>query len=468
MNAAKQGIRAVKGFMIAATLMMALIIGMGIYESYRAKKINLIGMSEAFFVTSRTISDFERLKLAATRAKLSDPDLGGSLSLAFDMTRTRMSQLEFETRTVDPDSRFMMYYADVNAGSKRLEEIMGTPSCDTACLGTRLLPELEKIRRNLAKMRGAGLTYEVAARDYMAELHTATIRKILGVATLFSLLTGSAIILLHRQNTRLWQQRDRAEESERRILEISDYRAQFLAGMSHEFRTPLNAIKGFSQFLLMDNIKIAEEVRYEYIRDIEKSARDLEGMTDTVLDLAKIDAGTFELYEESVDLCEVVAEVVRQFASEANRLDVAMPNSVKITCDKAAIKRCVQNLISNALKFSDEAVRVSVQQRNGGVELSVADSGIGIASNEITEIWTPYRRSSQTRASDKQGTGLGLPITKELVALHGGTIIVNSQVNSGTTFSIKLPPTIVAQTDRRAEPGSTLSASKQRTAHLAA
>jgi signal transduction histidine kinase len=448
-------IRAEYALLVAALMLMVIIIGTGVYESYRAKQIDLIGKSEAFFVSSRALNDFDRLTLAATRARLRDPDLTDELQTAFDITNLRIQHLEIETAGLNPESRFLEHFASAKQHFDSIEKIMLVPDCDDACIGNQLIPVLKRMHRSLLKMRGAGLQFEVDSRDYMTKLHTEIIRKIYFTAGLFTLLAALSMALLKRQNTNLRREMSRAEESERRVLEVSDYRAQFLAGMSHEFRTPLNAIKGFSQFLMMPDVNLPEKVRREYIADIEKSARDLEGMTDTVLDLAKIDAGTFELYEERIDLSEVIEDVARQFTGDGERLNVTAPDSLNLICDEAAIKRCIQNLVSNALKFSDEAVNLTLTKKTTGIEICVRDRGVGIPADEINDVWVPYRRSTETRSSDKQGTGLGLPITKELVAVHGGKINLESEVGKGTAVTITLPISMLVSTSApAAEAGS--------------
>lgn len=434
--------------LISALLLMMGIVGTGLYESHRAKRIDLLGKSEILVMASRSINDLDRLRLAATRAKLGDPALGNELMLSFDIATSRMAYMRHELSTASHESKLQAMYEKSLLSFERVERIMQKGYCDRGCIAAELLPAIHNVRRTLIRMRGIGLKKQADAHDTMSKLHTETIRKIFGTAALFTLLMVILTVHLKLQNASFLKAKRRAEESERRVLEVSDYRARFLAGMSHEFRTPLNAIKGFSQLLLLPDMTVTEQVQREYLQDIEKSACDLEKMTNSVLDMAKIDAGTFELYEEVVDLEDLTREVQRQFDMQGDRLRVDTPGTpLLLLLDRAAIKRCIQNLISNALKFSLDEVRLVISENETHILIAVTDEGCGIPEEEIAFVWSPYRRSSFTRYSDMQGTGLGLPITKQLVELHGGTVDLVSRLDVGTEITIQLPRSRVIEGD---------------------
>jgi len=254
---------------------------------------------------------------------------------------------------------------------------------------------------------------------------------------------GLVVFVVSMKNRELQKQKAQLTESQHRLVEVGLYRAQFLAGMSHEFRTPLNAIKGFSQFILMVKGEMPREKLLEYLTDIEKSAVDLEETTNTVLDMSKIDAGTFDLSEKTVDLVEIVNDVQKQFdiGSSGTRIVLDVPESMPVFCDPTAIKRCIQNLISNAFKFSPPHSRIKIRILNSplGVQIKVADQGSGIPKNDLESVWQVYSRSSYTRHSDKQGSGLGLPIIKALIKEHGGHAKLESKVGVGTVVTLTLP-----------------------------
>ena len=316
---------------------------------------------------------------------------------------------------------------------------MAIDDCDIHCRAPRLALSLGDLRFTLLRLRTKGSEYVAEAHMHSVELQDHTITTIFRIAGFFTLLTLLSIFHLRRQNRSLHSQMLRAEESERRVLEVSDYRARFLAGMSHELRTPLNAIKGFSQFLLLPDVNLPKKIRKGYLQDIEKSAVDLEGLMDGVLDLAKIDAGTFEIFREEVDLVELVHEVEQQFSAFGRRFRHDLPTSLPALVDRLAIKRCIQNIVSNAIKFSEGPVILTMKDDEKNFIIRVSDTGMGMSKEEVQDVWLPYRRSAVVRHSDRQGTGLGLPITKELIGLHGGSIRMKSKVGLGTGVTIRLP-----------------------------
>lgn len=430
----------------AAIIVLAAAVGIGLVALHRSNGVDLNRSAELLFSTSRTMDDFDRLRFIAKQVQLSDPALGeGALDRAFAMSRSRISNFQNGELSRLSDQKLGEAVRRVIAKFDDLEAIMAAAACDDPCRAGQLLQPIGRIKRELARMQGRALVVDAQVRGQVAASHEELIEKLLQLVALIVLFFALLLAYTLRKNAALQGQADTLRESRRRIHEISEYRAQFLAGMSHEFRTPINAIKGFSQLILFQGAAIRREKIDEYLRDIEASARDLEQLTDRILDLAKIDAGSFELRESAVDLSELIDNVARQFTAAQDlapdRLVVSLDHSLILRCDENAVKRCLQNLISNALKFSEPEtpVNVDVKVDTDALRIVVSDRGCGIPADELSAVWGDYVRSSYTRRSDRQGTGLGLPIVKALIRAHGGLSYLESAEGRGTKVTITMP-----------------------------
>lgn len=226
-------------------------------------------------------------------------------------------------------------------------------------------------------------------------------------------------------------------------------RSNFLALMSHELRTPLNAIIGFSEVIASEMFGPHTVKRYgEYAGDILGAGRHLLALINDILDLSKIDAGHLELHAEPVDLVALLQDAIKFLAGRAAdgkvKLRLAIPDDLPpVRADPLRLKQVLLNLLSNAVKFTmpDGTVTVGAcVAADGGVELSVADTGIGMAPEEIPIALEPFRQVSSPHARNVEGTGLGLSLAKALTERHGGTLSIESQRDVGTTVLIHLPP----------------------------
>jgi PAS domain S-box-containing protein len=235
--------------------------------------------------------------------------------------------------------------------------------------------------------------------------------------------------------------RDAAEAASRAKTDL-------LANMSHELRTPLNAIIGFSQILHEELFGALGSPRYHgYVGDILESARHLLAVINDILDLAKIEANSFRLREGPVDLGQIVGSalrLVRPRADEANiklEFDHRTPG-LKVTADETAVKRVLVNLLSNAVKFSEASTIVTVRcevTASGVVAVAVQDRGIGMAPEDIATALTPFQQVDIGLRRKYEGTGLGLPIAKQLMELHGGQLKIESARGQGTTVTMTFP-----------------------------
>ena len=225
-------------------------------------------------------------------------------------------------------------------------------------------------------------------------------------------------------------------------------KTRFLANMSHELRTPLNAIIGFSEFMASETLGPLGALRYVgYARDIVDSGRHLLGVINDILDMSRIEAGAVHLEETDVRI-DAVAEgalrLVAQRASDAGlRLEKHVPADLPaVKADERLLRQVLINLLSNAVKFTPSGGAVEVAAAvgpRGEIRLSVSDTGIGIAPQNIARALEPFGQVDSSLSRKYEGSGLGLPLVKSIVELHGGTLEIESMPDRGTTVTIRLP-----------------------------
>ncbi len=228
----------------------------------------------------------------------------------------------------------------------------------------------------------------------------------------------------------------------------NEAKSQFLASMSHELRTPLNAIIGYSEFMGMQPFGAMPDARYlEYIGDIQKSGGHLLALINDVLDLARLDARRVELHDEEVDLGEIVRESLSLVAPQAAKGRVTMREEaaeagLTVRVDARRLKQVLVNLLSNAVKFTpaDGCVTLSVALDGQGVAIAVSDTGIGMRPEDIAVALDRFGQVESALARRYQGTGLGLPLARELIELHDGALRIESTFGRGTTVTVTLPP----------------------------
>jgi signal transduction histidine kinase len=228
--------------------------------------------------------------------------------------------------------------------------------------------------------------------------------------------------------------------------QASQAKSAFLASMSHELRTPLNAVIGFSETMVMEVFGPLGDRYKSYAADIHSSGAHLLSLINDVLDLSRLDSGQTELHEEIFDPVELIAEAMRMMVGQAQQAKVVLTTDLGhglpwLKADKRRIKQILINLASNAVKFTPVGghVRVSAQLTDAGLALAVSDSGIGIAADDIPKVLKRFGQVDSHMARKCEGTGLGLPLSKQLAELHGGNLVLESILGTGTTVTVNLP-----------------------------
>jgi signal transduction histidine kinase len=305
--------------------------------------------------------------------------------------------------------------------------------------GTRVRPMLARLgyRSVLAvpllreeRIMGALTVWRKEAGNFSTEV----------VNLLQTFATQSALAI---QNARLFREID---EKSKQIEAANRHKSEFLANMSHELRTPLNAVIGFSEVLQEKLFGELNEKQDEYVDDILTSGRHLLSLINEILDLSKVEAGRMELEVATFDL-PLAIDNARTFVRErATRhgitLDVEVDERLgDYVGDERKIKQILLNLLSNAVKFTPEGGRIGInaRQANGAVEISVSDTGIGIAPEDQPKIFEEFRQVGGDYSHKSEGTGLGLTLAKKFVELHGGKIWLESEVGKGSKFTFTLP-----------------------------
>ncbi len=259
-------------------------------------------------------------------------------------------------------------------------------------------------------------------------------------------------------NANLAKTREAAELARQKAEEANRSKSEFLAMMSHELRTPLNAILGFSSLLAEEYLGALGNSKYrDYAQSIHDSGAHLLSIINDILDLAKVEAGKMEIDPEPLDaraLAEECVALVRGLA-EGRGLELACEveaEGLLLTADRRAAKQMIVNLLSNACKFTEAGGRVCLRiaaagtpagtaadisgGEGGGTVVSVSDTGIGMSAEEIAIALEPFGQIGNVATSGRQGTGLGLPLVKSFIELHGGCLELDSQPGQGTTVRL--------------------------------
>jgi signal transduction histidine kinase len=275
-------------------------------------------------------------------------------------------------------------------------------------------------------------------------------------------LSDKVELLKHNQ---LELERARAE-----AISANVAKSRFLATMSHELRTPLNSILGFSEIIRDETLGSIGDARYsEYASDIHRGGTHLLALISDILDLSRIEAGRVELKREPLDVSEIARDARHHAATRERKATDAVtmrfePHLPLVDADRRCVLQMIVNLLSNALKFTEpgSSIVLSVFRRgDGGVSIEVADTGVGMKPEDIPKALAVFSQVDDGHARRHEGTGLGLPIVKSLIELHGGTLSLTSEKGRGTTVRLDFPAAVgtpAALSDRPATDGLAVAA----------
>lgn len=259
--------------------------------------------------------------------------------------------------------------------------------------------------------------------------------------------TAADITTIRQREADLIESKESAEFANRT-------KTEFLANMSHELRTPLNAVIGFAEIMESELLGPLGNVQYKsYAEDIRNSAEHLLTLINDILDISKIEAGSHQLYHEEVCPKEILDRVCRLIGDRCLRAGVTLKRNFDIDLpaihvDERKIKQVLLNLLANAAKYTPEGGHVSVTASHTpgvGFEFIIADNGVGIAETDMKAAFTPFDQIVNAQNRQHQGTGLGLPLSRGFMRLHGGDLVLDSIVGRGTKAIARLPEKCVRQ-----------------------
>ncbi len=342
-----------------------------------------------------------------------------------------------DIRTVNPAAEAMFgYRAGDMVGRNAAMLLAGTPS--HAPINDNISPEAAAAHEAIN---------EIGTRQIVAvDRHGA--RKILDLAiSRMQLGQENLMILIARDVTR----RVEAEQAllqAKQIAELSSRsKTEFLHNMSHELRTPLNAIIGFSEVMQRETFGPIGGQYVGYAKDIHESGRHLLSVINDILDVAKIESGRFDLTEERVAIADILDSTIRLVRDRAARTGVTLLAPVDedlpiVRGDGRVLKQVLLNLLDNATKFTaagGHVVVTATTTASGSIDITVADDGIGIPADRLESVMQPFGQVDSSLSRKYGGTGLGLPLAKRFMEMHGGTLILRSEFGVGTKVTIQVP-----------------------------
>lgn len=258
---------------------------------------------------------------------------------------------------------------------------------------------------------------------------------------------GESVVAVLRDISQAKQHAVELEQAREGAERANDWKDRFLANVSHELRTPLNAIIGFSEILASEDLSPKDAAkRREYAGIIHSSGEHLLAVVNSILDISKIQAGSFDILPEPFELAPLLDQCSKMVMLKAQQANIEIVHDLPaqiddLVADKRAIKQVLINLLSNAVKFTpqDGTVTVSVRPQGNGLAISVADTGIGILPKDLARLGDPFFQARDSYDRPYEGTGLGLSVVRGLVGLHGGEMTIESALGEGTRVTIKLP-----------------------------
>ena len=266
-------------------------------------------------------------------------------------------------------------------------------------------------------------------------------------AILLALVDVSAKISAQQELKELnYELEDKIRERTRELEEANKAKSIFLANVSHELRTPLNSIIGFSEALMQGYAGKFSDNQKEYINDIFESGLHLLDLINEILDLSKVEAGKMELKLEKINIKLLISKVIKIFKEKIAKhkisLKISIPDDISlIIADPLKLRQILFNIVNNALKFTPDGgkIEVGIQENKKEYVFYVSDTGIGISKDDMDRLFKPFEQLETALEKKVEGTGLGLHYSKKLVELHGGKIMVESELGKGSCFNFTIP-----------------------------
>ena len=327
-------------------------------------------------------------------------------------------------------------YASIFRTSSLLLVGLGVALLATLFVHRRVVRPLETLRRGVERIRQG---------DLNARLDVKTGDEIESLADEFNEMAANLKEAYTSLEHKVAERTQALTIANEKLEEASQLKSQFLANVNHELRTPLSSIIGYARLVRRETEGQIAALQQENLEDLLRNAERLLGLIDSLLDVAKIEAGKMEIQIEPVLLGELVQgaaatlEPMLQKNSVRLVLDVSS-NIPPLHTDREKLRQIILNLLGNAVKFTNRGeIRISACQENGDFKLAVSDTGIGVARADATRIFEEFDRGRLSNDGSYRGTGLGLAIVKKLVDVLGGHVAVESEVGKGSTFTVTLP-----------------------------
>nr|WP_081955778.1 ATP-binding protein [Methanococcoides methylutens] len=223
-------------------------------------------------------------------------------------------------------------------------------------------------------------------------------------------------------------------------------KTEFIANMNHELRTPLNSIIGFSDVLYNENFGTLSDIQKKYLSNVIKNGKHLLEIVNDLLDISKIEAGKMELFPEKFAILAIINGITSTMMPLAKKKNIELKYSINmedfsIVADPLKLKQILYNLVSNAIKFTDQggSVTIGVERSDKLISIFVEDTGVGISQKDRGKLFYPFIQVDSSTSSEYGGTGLGLALVKKFVEMHGGNVRVESEVGKGSKFTFTIP-----------------------------
>ncbi|WP_119165397.1 sensor histidine kinase [Algihabitans albus] len=433
-----------------ALTLVGLLLGDALHETDQAIKER---KDSLFWAVSQVEYEFDRLRIAGFELENSGEAADFeelALRQEIFVNRVRLLDTGIYSGQLAQQPDHAAILVEVERVIEQADKIIAeAPQVGVRETAGRLLQTLGPLAPALRQM-----TVKASQRYYaMQEGHQKHLQRLLQmIAAVFLLLSAGVIafvFLIMWQHRRLRHSNTSLVRLSERLHEANLTKDRFLASMSHELRTPLNAILGFSEIMRDQHLGTLSERYRSYAEDIHYSAAHLLQLINDILDLSKLEAGRRELDLTYLSVGDELTHIARLLTTEARKRGVTLVCVPKLAlppvfADRLALRQVLLNLIGNALKFSSagDSVEVTAIQDANGLTVSVIDQGVGIDSDDLDWVLQPFEQVRSNMTAVAQGTGLGLPLSKGLVELHGGHLWIESAPGIGTTVSFTIPLSI--------------------------